>query len=172
MKINAKGLDLIKSFEGLRLNSYQDAVGVWTIGWGSTGPDIGPGMTWTVQECEARLLKDVSKFEMGVSKMVNVPLTSNQFSALVSFSYNVGLGNLQSSTLLRLLNASKYQEAADQLPRWNKAGGKELAGLTRRRNAERDLFLTPEGSLLPDGPSDEDINIKLEEIEQEAKKLV
>jgi GH24 family phage-related lysozyme (muramidase) len=138
--IDQKGLNLLKSFEGLRLTAYQDAVGVWTIGYGTTR-GVYPGMTITQQQAEAFLQQDLDTFEAAVGTDVTVPLTDDQFSALVSFTYNVGTGALASSTLLRLLNQKDYQGAADQFLLWNKAGGVELAGLTRRRNAERALFL-------------------------------
>lgn len=137
---NANGIRLIKSFEGLRLRAYQDAVGVWTIGYGTTR-NVQPGQVITEAEAERLLTQDVERFERDVNAAVTVPLNDNQFSALVSFAYNVGSEALRSSTLLRLLNAGDYQGAADQLPRWNQAGGRVLAGLTRRRNAERALFL-------------------------------
>lgn len=142
MKISKNGLNLIKSFEGLELKAYKDAVGVWTIGYGSTGSHVTPNQTITEKQAEDLLLRDVSRFEIGVSNAVKVPLTQSQFDALVSFSFNVGLANLESSTLLRKLNAKDYKGAANELPRWNKAGGKVLNGLTRRREAEKALFLS------------------------------
>ncbi|AAQ58403.1 lysozyme [Chromobacterium violaceum] len=143
MKTNAAGISLIKQFEGVRLAAYQDMVGVWTIGYGHTGPDVKAGMTITQQQADQLLAADLEKFETGVRKAVIVPLNANQFSALVSFSYNLGLGNLRSSTLLRLLNKGDYDGAAAQFPRWNRAGGQAVPGLTRRRKAEQALFLTP-----------------------------
>jgi GH24 family phage-related lysozyme (muramidase) len=139
-RINAKGLRLLKSFEGLRLRAYQDSVGVWTIGYGTTS-GVRPGMVITESEAEELMKRDLRRFEQAVSDLVKVPLNSDQFSALVSFAYNVGEGALASSTLLRLLNQRDYQGAADQLLRWDKAGSQALAGLTRRRKAERALFL-------------------------------
>ncbi|WP_434656946.1 lysozyme [Chromobacterium violaceum] len=143
MKTNAAGISLIKQFEGVRLAAYQDMVGVWTIGYGHTGPDVKAGMTITQQQADQLLAADLEKFETGVRKAVIVPLNANQFSALVSFSYNLGLGNLRSSTLLRMLNKGDYDGAAAQFPRWNRAGGQAVPGLTRRRKAEQALFLTP-----------------------------
>ncbi|MEO0537654.1 MAG: lysozyme [Cyanobacteria bacterium P01_A01_bin.123] len=137
---NAAGIRLIKSFEGLRLKAYQDAVGIWTIGYGTTS-GVRPGMVITEAEAERLLRRDVDKFERAVSSLVKVSINDNQFAALVSFSYNVGSSALGDSTLLRLLNQGNYQGAADQFPRWNRAGSRVLAGLTRRRNAERALFL-------------------------------
>ncbi|AXE34815.1 lysozyme [Chromobacterium phragmitis] len=143
MHINAAGLNLIKQFEGLRLIAYQDAVGIWTIGYGHTGPDVAPGKTITQLQADQLLQNDLARFESGVSNLVKVPLNANQFSALVSFSYNLGLGNLQNSTLLRLLNQRDYAGAAGQFPRWDKAGGRVLPGLSRRRLAEQALFQAP-----------------------------
>lgn len=142
MKISQKGIDLIKSFEGLELKAYQDVVGVWTIGYGSTGSHVKPGMVITPKEAEDLLRKDVARFEACVDKQVSVPLTQNQFDALVSFAFNLGCGNLASSTLLRKLNAKDYKGASLEFVKWNRAGGKVLAGLTRRREAEKALFLS------------------------------
>ncbi|UGA37973.1 lysozyme [Chromobacterium haemolyticum] len=142
MKTSAKGITLIQKSEGLRLKAYQDSVGVWTIGYGHTGPDVKPGMVITQAQADALLARDLERFEAGVARLVKVPLNQNQFDALVCFSFNLGLGALQGSTLLlRLLNAGDYAGAAAQFPRWNKAGGKELPGLTRRRAAEQAMFL-------------------------------
>ncbi|MNJ42904.1 Lysozyme RrrD [compost metagenome] len=140
MRTSQRGFSLIKSFEGLRLQSYQDAVGVWTIGYGTTR-GIKPGMSITKDQAERMLVNDVQRFEVEVERLVKVPLTTNQRDALISFTYNLGSANLESSTLLRLLNRGDYAGAAEQFPRWNKAGGKVLPGLVRRRDAERALFL-------------------------------
>ncbi|TKC86027.1 lysozyme [Trinickia terrae] len=143
MKTNQAGLNLIKQFEGLRLIAYADVVGVLTIGYGHTGPDVKPGLIITQSQADQHLSDDLARFESGVGALVKVPLNANQFSALVSFSYNLGLGNLGSSTLLRLLNQRDYPGAALQFPRWDRAGGRELAGLLRRRQAEQALFEAP-----------------------------
>jgi GH24 family phage-related lysozyme (muramidase) len=139
-KTSQDGVDLIKSFEGLRLTAYRDPVGVLTIGYGTT-TGVSSGMKITQAQAEAYLKKDLAKFEQAVQDNVKVSLNSDQFSALVSFTYNVGEGALASSTLLRVLNQGDYQGAADQLLRWNKGDNGELAGLTRRRKAERAMFL-------------------------------
>ena len=115
---------------------------MWTIGYGHTGPDVKPGLAITRQQADKLLVNDLARFERGVNALVTVRLNQNQFDALVSFSYNLGLSSLQGSTLLRLLNAGNFQAAADQFPRWNRAGGKEVAGLTRRRAEERKLFMS------------------------------
>ncbi|NJM85474.1 MAG: lysozyme, partial [Leptolyngbyaceae cyanobacterium RM2_2_21] len=130
-RISDEGVFLIKSFEGLRLKAYQDAVGIWTIGYGTT-QGVTPGMEITQTQAEQLLRRDVNKFEQAVQEALQVSINDNQFSALVSFTYNVGSGAFRSSTLLRLLNQNDIQGAADQFPRWNRAGGRILAGLTRR----------------------------------------
>ena len=146
MQTSDKGIALIKEFEGCKLNAYQDSVGVWTIGYGWTQPvdgkPIRAGMT-IKQETAERLLKTgLVSYESDVSRLVKVGLTQGQFDALVSFTYNLGARSLSTSTLLRKLNAGDYAGAADEFLRWNKAGGKVLNGLSRRREAERALFLS------------------------------
>lgn len=141
--INSRGLNLVKQFEGLVLKAYRDPVGIWTIGYGHTGPEVGPGDVITKAQAEALLKKDLIRFEQAVRSLVKVPLNSNQFSALVSFTFNVGSGALAQSTLLSLLNQRDYQGAGDQFSRWVYGDGRVLPGLVTRRNAERDLFLTP-----------------------------
>lgn len=140
MKTSDAGITLVKSSEGLKLVAYKCPAGIWTNGYGHTGPDVTPGMVITQAQADALLARDLERFETGVARLVKVPLNQNQFDALVCFSFNLGLGALQGSTLLRLLNAGDYAGAAAQFPRWNKAGGKELPGLTRRRAAEQSLF--------------------------------
>ncbi|WP_430444785.1 MAG: lysozyme [Pseudomonas piscis] len=140
MRTSQRGLSLIKSFEGLRLQAYQDAVGVWTIGYGTTR-GVTSGMSISKEQAERMLLNDVQRFEPDVQRLITAPMNQNQWDALMSFTYNLGAGNLESSTLRRLLNAGDYAGAAEQFSRWDKAGGKVLAGLTRRRAAERELFL-------------------------------
>jgi len=142
-KMNQAGLDLLKHFEGLRLDAYVCAAGVVTIGYGSTGSHVRMGDHITEVQAEQLLVQDLGRFEKGVTDMVKVPLNSNQFSALVSFAFNLGNGALQNSTLLKKLNQKDYNGAADEFLRWNKAGGRALEGLTRRRKAERELFLKP-----------------------------
>jgi lysozyme len=140
MRINNEGLSLIKSFESLSLKAYKDPVGIWTIGYGSTR-DVKEGMTITQDEAEQRLLEDLKTAELGVSSSVKVPLNENQFSALVSFTFNVGVGNLSQSTLLSWLNKSDYYRAADCFLFWVYAKKIRLPGLVKRREAERTLFL-------------------------------
>lgn len=149
MKLNQAGLDLIKNYEGWRSKAYPDpATGgePITIGYGHTSaagtPKVTLGMKITPAEGEAILLKDLQGTIGQVTKLVKVPLNDNQFSALVSFAFNVGAGNLQSSTLLRLVNAGEFGKAASEFQRWNRGAGKVMAGLTARRAAEQRLFLT------------------------------
>ena len=142
-KTSPAGIELIKGFESCQLAAYLCPAGKWTIGYGHTGPDVKPGLTITQQQAEQLLINDLVQFERRVNDLVTVQINQNQFDALVSFSYNLGVGALQKSTLLRLLNAGSYQPAADEFPRWKRAGGNVVAGLTRRRYAERQLFLTP-----------------------------
>jgi GH24 family phage-related lysozyme (muramidase) len=149
-QINAAGLALIKEFEGLRTTAYRDPVGIWTIGYGHTSmagpPEVTSGMRITEADAEEILKRDLRKFEQGIRDRVSVSLNSNQFSALVSFAFNVGLGAFQNSTMRRLLNGGDYSGAANEFPRWVKAGGRTLQGLVRRRNAERALFLSQDYS--------------------------
>jgi lysozyme len=142
MRTSDAGVALVQGYEGLRLTAYRDSVGVLTIGYGHTGADVKQGMTITRDEAERLLRDDLHDAETAVEKAVRVPMTQGQFDALVSFVFNLGAGRLQTSTLLRKLNDRNYIGAADEFPRWNKAGGKVLAGLTARRGAERALFLS------------------------------
>lgn len=138
--INTAGLNLLKSFEGLQLTAYLDPVGVWTIGYGTTS-GVYQGMNISQAQAEALLQTDLHRFETAVADEVTRPITENQFSALVSFTYNVGAGAFASSTLLKLLNQGDIQGAANQFLVWVYAGGIVLPGLARRRRAERLLFL-------------------------------
>jgi len=144
MKTSQAGIDLIHSFESLRLKAYPDPGSKdgtpWTIGWGSTGPDIKQGAVWTKDQADARFAKDLARFEVGVSKGAGVSLKQYQFDAMVSFAYNVGLDNFLSSTLLKMVNAGDFAGAAKQFSRWDKNDGKVMTGLTRRRKAEMKLF--------------------------------
>ena len=135
-------MKLVKEFEGLRLTAYQDSVGVWTIGYGHTGPEVKPGMTISQAQADTYLQNDLAKFNACVSNYIAGNLNPNQVGALMSWSYNVGCGNLQSSTLRRRINAGENPNtvAREELPKWNKAGGQVLPGLTRRRNAEVAFF--------------------------------
>lgn len=139
------GVTLIIGFEGLRTKSYDDGVGVWTIGYGTTrypdGSKVKPNQSCTVDQAQAYFKHDLIEFEDTVNSSVKVQINQNQFDALVSLAYNIGSKAFRGSTLLKKLNSGDYQSAADQFLVWRKAGGKVLDGLVRRRNTERELFL-------------------------------
>lgn len=145
MKTSKVGIDLISGFEDTVLQAYDDGVGVWTIGKGTTvypnGVKVKKGDTCTLDQANEYFSHDLKRFESSVNNLVKAPLSQNQFDALVSLTYNIGSGNFASSTLLKKLNAKDYAGAADQFPLWNKGGGKVLKGLVRRRADERALFL-------------------------------
>jgi lysozyme len=158
-QINKAGKDMIKEFEGLRLKAYQDSVGVWTIGYGHTAT-AKPGMEITEAQADALLTKDLAWAESAVLKLVTVPLTDNQFAALVSFVFNLGAGALEESTLLRLLNA-RFAGVAAEFSKWVFAGGRILPGLVRRREAEAKLFSSGSDLTGPSESSDGPVNVKV-----------
>ena len=137
--INAAGLALVKSFEGLRLNAYLCPAKVLTIGYGHTGPDVRTGQVITVDEAEDLLRHDLARFEQGVVK-VGEAMTDGQFAALTSFAFNLGLGALGKSTLLRKHIAGDHVGALSQFALWVRGGGKVLPGLVKRRAAEARLY--------------------------------
>jgi lysozyme len=145
MRTSAAGRKLIEAFEGLYLHAYDDGVGVLTIGYGHTSeagpPRVTSGMTISRAEAERILAADLARVEAEVARLVMVPLNQNQFDALVSFQFNTG--GLARSTLLKLINLGLLGEAPRELMKWNIAGGRPLAGLTRRRKAEAALWLNP-----------------------------
>lgn len=134
--------DLIKSFEGCRFKAYLPTPkDVPTIGYGSTGPDIKMGMTWTQEQADERFMRDLAKFGVGVSRLLgSAPTTQGQYDAMVSLAFNIGLGAFGSSTLCRFHLAGKSDQAVAQFGRWSKQAGKVLNGLTRRRAAEAKLY--------------------------------
>ncbi len=140
MKYSKRGLKLTGDFEGCKLTAYMDQAGIWTIGFGHTH-GVHQGMTCTQEQADAWLLEDVQDAVDGVNHLVKVKLAQSQFDAIVDFVYNLGVGNLSKSTLLRLVNKGDFQGAANEFEKWNKAGGIARAGLTRRRLAEKELFL-------------------------------
>lgn len=140
--ISQRGIDLIKQFEGLRLEAYEDSVGVLTIGYGHT-LNVKAGDTCDEADAEYLLRQDLADAEGAVHSLVRVPLNQNQLDALLSFVFNLGRGNLAKSTLLKKLNASDYAGASLEFTKWNRAGGQVLKGLTRRREAEQALFNEP-----------------------------
>lgn len=137
-------LALIKRFEGCELKAYPDPGSggdPWTIGWGATGAGIRKGVVWTQDAADARLIKDVERFGDGVAKALGgAPATDRQRAAMISLAYNIGLEAFEDSTLLRFHKAGNYKGAALQFLRWNRASGKVLAGLTRRRAAEAAVY--------------------------------
>lgn len=145
-KISKDGLELIKYFEGLSLKPYLDAVNIPTIGFGNTYYPDGKKVTLQdkeiTEEKAFEILEYIANKDFGsnINKVAKVPLNQNQFDALVSFAYNIGNGNFNSSTLLRWLNQGNYKEASMQLLRWDKSKGIVLNGLTKRRKAEKELF--------------------------------
>jgi lysozyme len=148
-KLNKKGLELIKYFEGLRLKPYLDVGGVATIGYGTIRYENGTPVTMkdkeiTKERAEELLKHHVAEFEAGVNKLLKVDINDNQFAALVSFAYNLGLGNLKNSTLLRYINESRFKEAGPEFLKWINVNKKPVAGLKARRAKEKDLFETPQ----------------------------
>ncbi len=147
MKVSDKCINMIKHHEGFVRKPYQDPIGLWTVGVGHL---IGDGKKlpkewnkeFTDEEVDNILCEDLERFEIGIQRLTKVSLTQSQFDALVSFSFNVGLGNFQSSTLRSKLNRGDYEGASNEFPKWRKAGGKILKGLVRRRADERNLFLS------------------------------
>lgn len=163
MKTGREGIDLIKAFEGCRLTAYRDPIGVLTIGFGHTAmagpPKPVAGMKVTAQHAEDILITDLGKYEFGVSKVLTRSPNQHQFDAMVSLCFNIGPTNFAKSSVVRYFNAGSVTKAADRFLAWNKAGGKVLKGLTRRRAAERALFLTPMPAVIefPIGVRVEDI---------------
>jgi lysozyme len=139
MKISQEGLSLIKKFEGCRLKSYRCSANVLTIGYGHTG-GVKEDDTISQPEADELLEKDIAKFEKYVDDNVMVELNQSQFDALVAWTFNLGVGNLRSSTMLKKLNETDYVSVPSEMKRWNKAAGKTLDGLIRRRLAESLLF--------------------------------
>jgi len=165
MKMSGNGLDLLKDFEGLKLRAYLDPVGIWTVGYGHTSaagpPAVTPGLVITQGEAEEILKRDMAQYEDGVRKHVKATLTQGQFDALVDFAYNAGVGALAKSTLLKRVNAGKFDEVPAEFMKWTKGGGRELPGLVRRRRAEAKLWrgidtdtpvVVAESSAAPDRP--------------------
>ena len=144
-RTNAAGVALIKEYEGLRLVPYLCPSKIWTIGYGHTRT-VRAGMAITQAQAEQLLDDDLRLVERDVTRLVSVPLNDNQFSALVCFAFNVGVGNLARFTLLQLLNRGWYEQVPAQLTRWNRAHGEVLGGLARRRAAEARLWNMSSGS--------------------------
>jgi lysozyme len=153
MMMTEEGLDLIKQFEGFRSTAYRDPVGIWTIGYGHTtmagAPEVKAGLTISRGEGADILARDVAHVADGVRKLLTVPLTPQQFSALVSFAYNVGLGGLAKSSVLAAVNRKDFEAVPRRLHLWSKAGGRVLPGLVRRRAAEAALFMSGVTAIKP-----------------------
>lgn len=143
MQISQEGIDLIKQFEGCQLTAYSDSIGCPTIGYGHTA-GVTMGMAITMAQANEFLLDDLEQYESYVNDYVTIPLTQHQFDALVSFTYNLGPGTLYHSSVLTDTNAGRFTQAADAILLYDHAGGERLLGLTRRREAERRLYLTPD----------------------------
>jgi len=139
MIISTAGVDLLTHFEGLRLEAYQDSVGVWTIGYGHT-KGVTPSMKITESQANNLLKTELIEYQNYINGMVNISLDQCQFDALVCWVYNLGPTNLKNSTLLTLLNQGVKFQIPEQIRRWNRAGGKVLKGLVRRRTAEALMF--------------------------------
>ena len=146
MSVSNLGVDLICGFEGKRLVAYDDGVGVWTIGFGTTiypnGIKVKKGDTCTEAQAKSYMAHDLKKFEQAVNGAVTIPLNQNQFDVLVSLAYNIGTNAFKNSTLVKKLNADDFNGAANQFDVWNKAGGKVMQGLVNRRAKEKSLFLS------------------------------
>ena len=144
--IGLKGIALVKEFEGCKLNAYLCPANVWTIGYGATGDGIKSGLVWTQQQAESDLTRTLSFIALSLDSLLKKPANQNQKDAMISLIYNIGQSAFKNSTVLRMFNAGNYTLAADAFLMWNKAtvNGEKvvLAGLHRRRVAERNLFLT------------------------------
>lgn len=143
MKMGSGGLALLKQFEGCDLTPYLDTGNVWTAGYGHTGSDIDQCKVYTQADADAWLAQDLHEAEACVNDYVTAPINQNQFDSLTDFVYNIGTHAFQGSTLLKYLNLQKYQLADSEFLKWNHDNGQIKLGLTRRRQAERALFLTP-----------------------------
>lgn len=156
--INHATVDLVKSFEGLYLEAYRCPAGIWTIGYGHTGirhndGTVKAGRTITEAQAVDLLAYDLTNHAAGVEKLLlarpREEMNDNMFGALVSFAFNLGVGNLQKSTLLQRINARRYSDAIPEFLKWDKAAGKVLRGLTRRRKSEAALFCSFPNPVVP-----------------------
>ena len=141
MNIGESGTKLIQSFEQCKLDAYMPTKNdVWTIGWGHTGVEVIKGLSWTQDQADEAFRKDILWVETCINNNITAPITQNEFDALCSLIFNIGCPAFRGSTLLRLLNSADFDSAAQQFKKWNKQAGQELAGLTRRRGQEYNLF--------------------------------
>lgn len=186
MKTNAAALEIIKRNEGLRLHAYRDVVGIWTIGYGDTGPDVVPGLAISKEEAERRLVMRLAdEFEPGVKRAIgDAPTTENQFGAMVSLAYNIGVGRLDNpntakdegtgfsgSTVAEMHRAGNHQAAAEAFGLWVKADGKVYAGLVRRRGEEAELYLRPDAPSAERAASEHAIDAAIRDFEGKARSL-
>ncbi len=139
MHISQEGIDLVKKFEGCKLEAYQCAAGVWTIGYGSTH-GVQRGDVWSQEKAEMMLIDELEEYGNHVEQAVTIPINQCQFDALTSWCFNLGPSNLLSSTMLQVLNKGDYEDVPYQIKRWNKVSGQVNDGLIRRREAEALLF--------------------------------
>ena len=139
MRISTVGVDLIKEFEGCKLEAYQCSADVWTIGYGHTR-HVSKGDTISQDQADKYLLDDIAWVEVHCDRLITVPLNQHQHDAIVSWCYNLGCGNLRASTMLRVINAGEFDKVSEQIVRWDNVNGQPVAGLTRRRSAEAVLF--------------------------------
>ena len=140
MQYSKQGLALTEAFESCRLTAYQDIKGIWTIGWGHTGPEVVEGLVWTQNQADSQLVVDLQRAEHMVDTCVTVTLTQGQYDALVDFAFNCGCNAERGSTLLKLVNENDMADAANEFEKWSHASGKVVAGLLRRRLAEKAEF--------------------------------
>lgn len=143
MKISKKGINLIKGFEACKLTAYICPAGKLTIGWGHTGKDVVKGLKITQERADELLLNDIRIAENAINNLVKVELNQNQYDALVSFVFNVGVSAFKKSTMLKFLNVGHFPLAAGQFDRWIYSKGVVLQGLVKRRKIEKDLFMKP-----------------------------
>ena len=140
MEYSKQGLALTEQFESCKLTAYQDVKGIWTCGWGHTGPEVVEGYTMTQNQADSQLVMDTLHATSVVNRFVTIGLSQPAFDALVDFVFNVGSGNFEGSTMLKLLNAGNLEAAADEFQKWDHAAGKVIVGLLRRRIAEEQEF--------------------------------
>lgn len=140
MEYSKQGLALTENFESCRLTAYQDIKGIWTIGFGHVGPEVVEGLVWTQNQADSQLVTDTLHATNIVNRFVTVELSQPAFDAVVDFVFNVGSGNFEGSTMLKLLNAGNLEGAADEFEKWDHASGQVVAGLLRRRLAEKEEF--------------------------------
>jgi lysozyme len=141
MQYSKQGLQLTESFESCRLTAYQDIKGIWTIGWGHTGPEVVEGLVWTQNQADSQLVIDLQRAENMVNNNVTVDLTQGQFDALVDFAFNLGCNAEKGSTLLKLVNENDMADATNEFEKWDHSSGVVVAGLLRRRLAEKQEFI-------------------------------